>query len=159
MSQKRFVVRLTADERAALDAVVARKRVAARKRTRAQVLLKIDEGEHGPAWPDPRAAEAFDVHPNTVGALRRRLVERGFDGVLDHQGPAQPSRTPVLDAKAERELLAVAQGAAPTGRTRWTLHLLADRLVQLRVVPSISHETVRKALKKTTSIRTSRSAG
>ena len=159
MATKRFVVRLTEDERATLTAALHQKRLAARKRARAQVLLKVDEGEHGPAWPDARAAEAFDVHLNTVGVIRRRLVERGFDDVLEHKPQAQPSRARIIDAAAERELLAVAQGRAPAGRVRWTLHLLADRLVQLRVVETISHETVRQALKKTTSSRISRSAG
>ena len=159
MSQKRFVVRLTEDERSTLQAALKRTRLAARKRARAQVLLKVDEGEHGPTWPDTRAAEAFDVHLNTVAAIRRRLVERGFDGVLEHKAQAQPSRTRKLDAAGERELLAVAQSRAPAGRARWTLHLLADRLVQLEVVDTISHETVRQALKKTTSSRMCRSAG
>ncbi len=159
MSHKRFVVRLTEDERSTLKATLKRSRLAARKRARAQVLLKIDEGESGPAWPDRRAAEAFDVHPNTVGALRRRLVERGFDGVLDHKPMAWSARKRKLDATAERELLAVAQSQAPAGRARWTLHLLADRLVELEVVDTISHETVRQALKKTTSSRMCRSAG
>ncbi len=159
MSKKQFVVRLTEDERSTLRATLKRKRLAARKRARAQVLLKIDEGEHGPAWSDARAAEAFDVHVNTVGALRRRLVERGFDGVLEHKPQAHPPRKRKLDAAGERELLAVAQSEAPAGRARWTLHLLADRLVQLEVVDTISHETVRQALKKTTSSRICRSGG
>ena len=154
MSEKRYVVRLTEDERARLHAVVKTKRVAAQKRARAQVLLKVDAGDDGPAWTDPAAAAAFDVHPNTVHGIRRRLVEGGLAAALE-----RPPRARRLTPAGERELLAVAQSGPPAGRARWTLHLLADRLIQLEVVDTISHETVRQALKKTTCSRTSRSAG
>lgn len=160
MSEKRYVVRLTEDERSTLTGVLkGPARVAAKKRMRAQVLLKIDQGEDGPARTDERAAEACDVHVNTVRAIRRQLVERGFEGALNRQPQSSPSRMPVLNATGEQELLAVAQSQAPAGRARWTLHLLAGELVRLHVVPSISHETVRQALKKTRSRPTSKSAG
>lgn len=157
MSEKRYVVRLSEEERSSLTALVkTEKRVAARKRTHAQILLKTDQGEQGPAWSDEQAAKAFDVHENTVRSLRRRLVEEGFDAALNHKKQTRPSRSPVLDGDSEKELLAIAKGKAPEGRSRWTLHLLADRLVQLEVVSTVSHETVRKALKKTSSSLTSR---
>jgi transposase len=157
MSEKRYVVRLSGEERSTLTALVkTEKRVAARTRIHAQVLLKIDQGEHGPAWSDEQAARAFDAHENTVRCIRRRLVEEGFEAALNRKKQTRPSRTPVLDGDAERELLAIAKGSAPEGRARWTLHLLAGKLVQLKVIPSVSHETVRKALKKTSSSRTSR---
>ena len=147
MAEKRYVVRLSEDERMQLRGVVTAKRVAAQKRTRAQVLLKVDEGADGPAWTDAAAGEAFDVHANTVHGLRRRLVERGLDAAL--APPPRVWRPRKLTPAVERELLAVAQSPPPAGRTRWTLHLLADRLVQLEVVDSLSHETVRQGLKKT----------
>ena len=134
MSQKRYVVRLSEDERAMLQTLVKAKRVGAQKRARAQVLLKVDEGDDGAAWTDGAAA-----------------VER--------PPRARPPRARRLTPAGEQELLAVAQSAPPAGRARWTLHLLADRLVQLQVVNAISHETVRQALKKTTCNRTSKSAG
>lgn len=150
MSEKRYVVRLSDEERSTLTALLrTEKPVAARKRMHAQVLLKADEGEHGPAWSDEQVAEAFDVHANTVRAIRCQLVEQGFEAALNRKKQAHPSRAPVLDDAGERELLAVAKNKAPDGRARWTLHLLAGELVRLDVVKSISHETVRKALKKT----------
>ncbi|MEW5826719.1 MAG: helix-turn-helix domain-containing protein [Candidatus Bipolaricaulota bacterium] len=155
--EKRYVVRLSEEERSTLTALVkTERRVAARKRTHAQVLLKIDQGDHGPAWDDARAAKAFDVHENTVRAIRRRLVEQGLEAALSRKKQAQPSRRRVLDEPGEEELLAMAKGKAPEGRGRWTLRLLAGKLVELEVAPSISHETVRKVLKKTRFSLTSR---
>lgn len=159
MSEKRYVVRLTEGERSMLKELLKGRRVAARKRTRAQVLLKVDEGEHGSAWTDEQAAEAYDVHVNTVGAVRRRLVEGGVEAALERKKQKMPSRQRKLNETAERELLAIAQSPSPAGRSRWTLHLLADRLVQLDVVDSVSHETVRAALKKMTFSLTSKSGG
>lgn len=157
VSEKRFVVRLTEDERSTLIALVkTEKRVAAKKRMRAQVLLKIDSGEHGPAWTDEQTARAFDVHVNTVRAIRRQLVERGFEAALNRKKPSSPPRKRVLNEAGEKELLALAKSEAPKGRARWTLQLLADELVRLDVVPSISYETVRKSLKKTRSNPTSK---
>jgi transposase len=149
MSDKRYVVRLSEDERSTLTALVKKEgRVGAKKRMRAQVLLKVDEGEHGPAWTDEKTAHAFDVHLSTVRAIRQQLVERGFEAALTRKRPPNPPRNPVLDAAGEKELLAIAKSKAPEGHARWTLHLLADELVRLEVVASISHETVRKGLKK-----------
>ena len=159
MSEKRFVVELTEDERSTLAALLKKKRLAARKRMRAHVLLKVDEGEHGPAWTDAQAAEAFDVHVNSVAAIRRRLVERGVEAALQRKKQKTPRRQRKLNESAERELLAVAQSKPPEGRAKWTLHLLADKMVQLEFVDSISYETVRLALKKMTSSPTFRSAG
>jgi transposase len=157
VSEKRYVVRLTEDERSTLTALEkTEERVAAKKRMRARVLLKIDQGEHGPAWTDDEAAEAFDVHVNTVRAIRRQLVEQGFEVALNRKKQASPSRKRLLEAKGEKVLLAVAKSKAPEGRARWTLHLLAGELVRLEVVPTISHETVRQSLKKTRSNRTSK---
>ena len=160
MSEKRYLVRLTEDERARLTAIVhAQKRMARRKRMRAQVLLKVDAGDHGPAWTDARAAEAFDVHVNIVGTIRKQLVLHGFDRALDRQQPVAPSRTPVFGPQQEQELLAVAAGDPPTGHARWTLRLLAGAVVQLDIVESVCHETVRHVLKKRIYTRTGRSGG
>lgn len=160
MSEKRYVVRLSEQERADLIGVVnTEERVAKRKRRRAQILLKVDAGEHGPTWTDERAAEAFDVHVVSVQKIRQQLVEEGFEAALNRKRQDPPPRTPVLDEGKERTLLALAQGEPPAGRARWTLHLLADELVRLDVVDAVSHETVRKALKKTRSIPTVRSLG
>jgi transposase len=160
MSEKRYIVRLSEQERADLIGVVnTEARVAKRKRRRAQILLKVDAGEHGPAWTDERAAEAFDVHVVSVQKIRQQLVEEGVEAALNRKRQDPPPRTPVFDEGKERTLLALAQGEPPAGRARWTLHLLADELVRLEVVDTVSHETVRKALKKTRSIPTGRSLG
>lgn len=145
---KKYVVRLTEEERSTLTALVKKNGVAIRKQTHAQVLLKIDEGEDGPRWTDLEAAAAYNVHFNTVRVIRQRLVEEGMQAALERKKQARPSRQRKLEESGERELLAIAQGAAPDGRARWTLQLLADRLVQLEVVESICLETVRRSLKK-----------
>lgn len=149
---ERYVVRLDEAEREMLGDLVkkGKRKVAAKKRLRAQILLKADEGPVGPAWMDDRVAEAFDVHPNTVRNVRRRFVQEGMEAALNRKRQVSPSRRRLLDGEAEARLIAIACGAAPEGRVRWTLHLLADRLVELRIVESISHETVRQTLKKTT---------
>lgn len=160
MSEKRYIVRLSEDERASLIGLVnTKERVASRKRRRAQILLKVDTGEHGPAWTDERAAEAFDVHVVSVQKIRQQLVIEGLEAALSRKHQDPPPRTPVFDAGKEQTLLALAQGEPPAGRARWTLHLLADELVRLEVVDTVSHETVRKALKKTRSIPTGRLLG
>jgi transposase len=160
MSEKRYVVRLSEEERAGLIGVVnTEARVAKRKRRRAQILLKVDVGEHGPGWTDERAAEAFDIHAVSVYKIRQQFVMEGLEVALNRKRQDPPPRTPVFDEEKERTLLALAQGKPPAGRACWTLHLLADELVRLDVVEAVSHETVRKALKKTRSIPTGMSLG
>lgn len=150
--EAKYVVRLEADERLSLETLIGQKRVAADKALRARMLLKADVGGGGPGWSDVRIAEAFGVGESTVHRLRQRLVEEGLDAALSRK-----KRTDVrerkLDGAKEARLVAVACGAPPKGRARWTLKLLADRLVELEVVESISDETVRKTLKKTISSR------
>lgn len=149
MSEKRYVVRLTEEERAHLGALVdSNKRVARKKRMRAQVLLKVDEGEDGPAWTDEKAAEAFDVHVNTVHTIRKQLVLEGFEGALERPKREEPARKPVFDEKSQKKVLTLAVSEPPKGHARWTLRLLADEVVRLEIVESVCHETVRKALKK-----------
>lgn len=149
MSEKRYVVRLTEGERALLSTLVdSTERVARKKRMRAQVLLKVDEGEHGPSWTDEKAAEAFDVHVNSVHAIRKDLVLRGFEEALERRKRAEPARKPVFDKKGEKELLTLAVSRPPKGRARWTLRLLANEVVRLDIVESVCRETVRKVLKK-----------
>ena len=150
MSEKRYIVQLTEDERARLTTVVNAKRVARKKRMRAQVLRKIDAGDHGPAWTDERAAEAFDVHVNTVRTIRKQLVLHGFDEVLERKPRAEPARTPVFDRETEAALFAVAASDPPPGHARWTLRLLAGEVVRLDIVEAVCHETVRHVLKKRT---------
>lgn len=149
MSEKRYRVELTEEERVQLRAIVdSNGRVARKKRMRAQVLLKIDQGANGAAWTDQQASEAFDVDLKTVRTIRKQLVVEGFERVLERKKPAEPPRKRVFDAKGEGELLAVATSKPPDGQARWTLRLLAGEVVRLKIVESVSHETVRTVLKK-----------
>ena len=142
---KKYVVRLTGDEREMLLRMENAGKGAARKLMHARVLLKADAD--GPGWPDARIAEALDVGVRTVESMRERFVEEGLDAALNRK--KHPPRPRKLDGDTEARLVALACSEAPDGRKRWTLRLLADRLVTLDVVDSISHETVRQALKKT----------
>ena len=160
MAGKQYVVRLSEDERATLTKVIrADKGVPPKKRMRAQILLKVDQGEHGPGWTDEQTATALDVHVNSVQAVRQRLVTEGFEQALNRKKQRQPSRVPTFDEAKERTLFANAQGEPPRGRSRWTLHLLAEQMVQLEIVEKVSYETVRKVLKKTRSIPSDRWRG
>lgn len=160
MASKRYIVRLSGDERSDLTKVVkAEKGVSAKKRIRAQILLKVDQGEDGSGWTDEQVAEALDVHMNTVQGVRRRFVTDSLEAALGRKKQARPSRVRIFDEGRERTLIATAQGDPPSGRARWTLHLLADQMVELEIVESVSHETIRKVLKKTRSIRSDRWRG
>ena len=153
-------VRLTDDERQTLDALVKKGRAAARKLTRARVLLKADEGPEagpaGPAWTDEAIADALDVSSGTVERLRKRAVLEGPLATIEHRPSKRPPRRK-LDGRAEAHLIALAcgvHGPPAGGREGWTLRLLADKMVELEYVDALSHETVRRILKKTSSSRT-----
>ena len=146
---KRYIIRLSEAERAQLVALVSKGRTAARKRLHAQVLLKADVSAAGAGWTDRQIVEAFDVGERTVQAIRQRCVEEGLDAALDRKPQCRPSRQPLLDGAKEARLVALCCGKVPAGQARWTLRLLADELVRLDIVESVSHETVRQALKKT----------
>ena len=157
--RKVYRVTLTGDERAALEALVRGGRTSALRLTRARMLLKADQGDDGPAWPDAAVAEALDVAENTVANVRQRFVERGLKGTLNRKPQDRPSKRRALDGRAEARLVALACSEPPAGRARWTLQLLADRLVELQVVGAVSADTVGRALKKTTSSRGGSSSG
>ena len=146
---KKYVVRLNEEEREKLEALVSKGKVAARKRRHAEVLLKADEGEGGPGWIDQSAAEAFDVTVKTVENIRKRFVEEGLEAALVARKPRWPRRARVFDGEKEARLIALSCSKAPEGRARWTLRLLADKVVELNIVDQVSYETVRQTLKKT----------
>jgi len=150
---KRYKITLTDEERNSLQELIAAGKAAAKKRTHARILLKADAAPGGPAWTDARIAEALEVNPRTVERLRQRFVEQGLDAALGRKKQDRPSRPRTLDGKAEARLIAVACSQPPQGRTRWTLRLLADKLVELEVVDTVSTETIRRTLKKTNSSR------
>lgn len=150
--EAKYIVRLTREERATLELLVGDRRAAAEKRLRARMLLKADVGVGGPGWTDEKIVEAFEVGLSTVHRLRQRLVEDGLEAALVRK-PRSRHRLPKLDGEKEARLVALACSNPPEGRGRWTLQLLADKLVQLQVVDSISDETIRLRLKKTKSSR------
>jgi hypothetical protein len=145
---KRYIVRLSDEERDQLTALLGKKVLAAKKRMRAQVLLKADAGQDGPAWIDSRIADAFGVSTVTIEKIRRSYVLEGLERAIERKKQCRPSRQPVLDGAKEARLVALCCGTIPAGHGRWTLRLLADKLVELKVVESVSYETVRQALKK-----------
>jgi transposase len=154
---KKYVVRLTPGERAELRDLVSKGKTQAYRIRHANILLAVDAD--GPNWSDDQTAEAFGCHRNTVRNVRQRLVERGLEGALGRKEQLNPRRQRVLDGEGEARLLAIACSSPPAGRARWTLNLLADRLVELKVVESISGQTVRRTLKKTRSNPTCGSTG
>ena len=145
---KRYRVTLTAEERQGLHDLISASKAAAKKLAHARILLKADAAPGSPAWTDARIAEAFDVSTDTVGRVRQRFVEQGLEAALARKTQDRPSREPILDGAAEARLIALACSSPPLGRKAWTMKLLADKLVELEVIPSISDETVRRALKK-----------
>ena len=148
MPKKIYVVTLEAQERSYLQNLVSKGRVAARKRLHAEILLKTDQGPHGPAWKDHKIIEAFEVNHSTVERVRRRFVEEGLEPALNRK-KREVKKLPKIDGEVEAHLIAAACGDPPDGRSRWTLRLLAGHLVELELVDTVSHETVRRALKKT----------
>lgn len=153
----RYIVRLTEAERVELEEMLSKGRHAASKAARARILLKADEGDGGPGWKDGEIVKALDVGLSTVHRVRQAFVESGLAAAL--HGKPGGHRPRKLDGEQEARLVALACGPAPEGRARWTLKLLADRLVELEVVGSVSAECVRATLKKTNSNPGSRSSG
>ena len=139
---------LTDTDRQWLLEFIGRGEAPAREQTRARVLLKADEGPAGPAWPDDRIAEALEISSGGVQGIRRRFSERGLRGTVERKAPDREYERK-LDGEQEARLIQLACSQAPEGRSEWSLRLLADKMVQLGVVDSISHETVRQTLKKT----------
>lgn len=148
---KRYVVRLEPEEREQLQRLVSVGKRSAAKLRRARVLLQADQSGHGPGWTDARIAEGLGVTTRGIENLRRRFVEEGLESALERKKQCRPSKERLLDGAKEAKLVAVCCSKPPEGRRRWTLRLLADRLVVLNVVESIGHETVRRTLQKTNS--------
>jgi hypothetical protein len=144
---KKYIVRLTDGERESLRQVVVKLKGTSQKVRRAQVLLKADAD--GPGWTDARIAEAFGCRSKTVENIRQRFVTRGFEVTLDGERRIKPPRAKLLDGEQEAKIIALRLGSPPPGFGNWTLRLLARRVVALEIVESISHETVRRTLKKT----------
>ena len=145
---KKYIVELTSEECKALTAIIQAERMAAHKRRHARILLKADQSPEGPGWKDADIANAFDCTIKSVERLRKRLVEYGLDAAMEH-GNRGAYRAKKLDGVAEAHLIATACSSAPEGRNRWTVRLLAEKMVSLGIVDSCSKTTVHNTLKKT----------
>ena len=147
MPQKRYIVRLTAQEREVCQQTVRKLNGSSEKVRRAQILLKADAD--GSAWTDQRIAEAFSCRTKTVENIRQRCVQGGFGQALERKRRASPPVPKLLDGEQEAQVIALRLGPPPKGYANWSLRLLARRVVELAIVESISHETIRRTLKKT----------
>jgi transposase len=149
---KRYSVTLTDSERDYLKHLIAAGTESARKLTHARILLKADQGPAGPGWTDDAIAEAVEVSQPTVSRIRQQCVMQGLEAALNRRAPTRQYHRK-LDGAQEARLIAVACGKPPAGIDRWTLRLLADKLVELEIVADVSYQTVRRVLKKTNSSR------
>jgi len=148
--KKKYIVTLTQEERRMLQAMLSKGKAAARKLMHARILLKADAGPGGPAWKDGRISDGLEVGTATVERVRKMFVEEGLEAALVRRKPRRQYQRK-LDGDGEAHLVALACQEPPEGRSRWTLRLLADRMVQLQYVEQLSYQTVRRTLKKTNS--------
>jgi hypothetical protein len=146
---KKYIVRLEAEEREKLWQLVNQGKAAAYRIRHAHVLLAADQAEGGPAQEDGQIAKTLGISVRSIEYLRQRLVEEGLEAALGRRPQIRPSVATIFDGEKEAKLIAVACGPKPAGKARWTMQLLADRVVQLKIVPRCSDETVRRVLKKT----------
>jgi len=146
--KKKYIVTLTEVERQMLQAMLSRGKAAARKLVHARILLKADASDEGPAWNDEQIVEGLEVGRATVERVRKEFVEDGLEAALERRKPRRQYER-ALDGDGEAHLVALACSQAPQGRSRWTLRLLADRMVRLEYVEQVSYQTVRRTLKKT----------
>ena len=144
---KKYIVRLMGQERGVLRDVVRRLEGSSARVRRAQILLKADAD--GPNWVDQRIADAFGCRTRTIEYIRQRLVTEGFAAALDKKQPESPPRAKLLDGAQEAKIIALRLGKPPKGFANWSLRLLAERVVELRIIDKVSHETLRTMLKKT----------
>jgi len=146
---KKYIVRLSNLECETLKKLITSGRGPARMFARARILLKADQSDDCPGWSDERISEAFDVTVQTIERVRKQLVEEGFDAVLSRREYKQKVSRKKIDGDVEARLIALTCSDPPEGRARWTLRLLADKVVELGYVENISHEAIRQTLKKT----------
>ena len=156
---RKYIVRLSDDERDRLNALIATGKHPARKLLKARILLKADVSEAGDGWADSQIAEALDTSTDTILRTRQRLVEEGLDAALTHKYSPTSARPRIFDGAAEAKLIALACGEPPKGRARWTLELLEEQVVELKIVERASDNTIGRTLKKTLSSPTCKSNG
>jgi hypothetical protein len=151
---KKYVVRLSAEERERLEALICAGKHPAQLLTKARILLKADVSEAGEGWSDRTISSALDTSINNVGRTRRRLVEKGFEAVLTREYNPNSARPRIFDGAAEAKLIALTCSPAPAGFARWSLRLLEEKVVELNIVEKASDNTIGRILKKTSSSRT-----
>jgi hypothetical protein len=156
---KKYVVRLSGEEREQLEALIAKGKSPARLLLKARILLKADVSDAGQGWSDNRIIEALETSPSMVYRLRKQLVEEGFEAVLSRKQRATPAVARIFDGEKEAKLIALACSKPPKGRVRWTLRLLENKVVELGIVDRASDSTIGRALKKTSSSPIADSAG
>jgi len=156
---KKYVVRLSSEERAQLDELISKGKRSAQLLTKARILLKADVSELGEGWSDRRIAAALDSSIATVERTRRQLVEEGFEAVLRRKYNPNSARPRIFDGAAEAKLIALTLSPAPEGFARWSLRLLEERVVELHIVERASDNTIGRTLKKTFSNRIASSNG
>ena len=156
---KKYVVRLSAQERERLEAMVRTGKTLAQIVTRARILLKADTSEAGEAWSDSAIAAALDTSVNNVARARQQLVEEGFEATLKRKYNPNSARPRIFDGESEAKLIALACSPAPEGFARWSLRLLEEKVVELNIVDKASDNTIGRALKKTFSSRISSNNG
>jgi len=156
---KKYIVKLTAEERDRLNVLIQKGKVPARQALKARILLKADASEAGDAWSDSQIAEALDTSADTIARTRQQLVEGGIEAALTRRHSPNSARKPIFDGVAEAKLIALACSAPPKGRKRWTLALLETKVVELNIVDRASDNTIGRALKKTRSSRICASNG
>jgi len=156
---KKYVVRLSEEERGRLDEFIGKGKRPAQLLTKARILLKADVSEAGAGWSDSRIAEALDTSVATIERTRRQLVEEGFEAVLSRKTNPKCARARIFDGVAEAKLIALACGPAPAGHAKWSLRLLEQKVVELQIVASASDNTIGRTLKKTFSSPISSSNG
>jgi transposase len=158
-SVKRYVVRLSAEERRRLEAMIHKGNGSAARLLKARILLKADVSEAGEGWSDSRIVEALETSVSMVYRVRRRLVEEGLEAVLSRKAPARPSVPRIFDGEKEARLIALACSKPPEGHARWSLRLLESKVVELGIVEAASDSTIQRVLKKTPSSRTAANTG
>lgn len=156
---KKYVVRLTDDERVELEAMIHKGKSSANRLLKARILLKADVAEAGEGWSDSRIIEALETSASMVYRVRKQMVEGGLEAVLSRKKHSRPSVLPIFDGEKEARLIQLACSEPPPGRARWSLRLLENKVVELKIVDGASDSTIGRVLKKTFSSPTSRNSG
>lgn len=159
ISVKKYVVRLSGEERAQLEMLIAKGKSTAQRLLKARILLKADVSDAGEGWSDSRIIAALDTSPSMLYRVRKQLVEEGLEAVLSRKQRATPAVARIFDGEKEAKLIALACSKPPKGRARWTLRLLENKVVELGIVARASDSTIGRTLKKTSSSRIAGSAG